>query len=61
MQVLGRITDLAMLNIVYLITCLPVVTVGVATTALYRVCFRMLRQDMLSPGSASSITAFPRC
>ena len=45
MQVLSRIADLVILNVLYLITCLPVITIGAATTALYNVSFRMLRED----------------
>lgn len=45
MQILTRITDLILLNIVYLIFCLPVFTIGAATTALYTLCFRMMREE----------------
>lgn len=45
MQIIGRITDLILLNIVYVITCLPVFTVGAATTALYTMCFRLMREE----------------
>ncbi len=41
-QALSRIGDLILLNLVYLLTCLPVVTIGAATTSLYAVCFRLL-------------------
>lgn len=40
MQMLGRIGDIMLLNIVYVITCLPIVTIGAATAAMYTVCFR---------------------
>lgn len=45
MQVAGRITDLILLNILFLLTCLPVFTIGAAVTAMYTLCFRMLRQE----------------
>lgn len=45
MQVLSRLTDLVLLNILFLLTCLPVFTIGAATSALYTLCFRMLRQE----------------
>lgn len=40
MQTISRIGDLMILNVVFLLTCLPVVTIGAANTALYTVCFR---------------------
>lgn len=45
MQVLGRITDLIVLNLLFLITCLPVFTMGAAMTALYTMCFRLMREE----------------
>lgn len=45
MQILGRITDLIVLNLLFLLTCLPVFTVGAATTALYTMCFRLMREE----------------
>ena len=45
MQVLGRITDLILLNLLFLVTCLPVFTIGAATTALYTMCFRLMREE----------------
>lgn len=43
MQAVSRITDLVLLNVLYLLTCLPVFTIGAANSALYAVCFQMLR------------------
>ncbi len=40
---LGRLADLFILNILYLITCLPIFTYGAATAALYTVTLRMAR------------------
>ena len=45
MQVLSRITDLILLNILFLITSLPVFTVGAAASAMYTLCFRMMREE----------------
>lgn len=45
MQVLGRITDLILLNLLFLITCLPIFTIGAAITALYTMCFRLMREE----------------
>lgn len=40
MQYLGRLGDLMLLNFFFLVTCIPVVTIGAALTAMYTVCFR---------------------
>jgi uncharacterized membrane protein YesL len=37
MTFLSRVADLMILNIIWLVCCLPVVTIGASTTALYRV------------------------
>ena len=41
MKIMGRIGDLILLNFCYIITCIPIITIGAATTALYTVCFRL--------------------
>ena len=41
MQAMSRVADLIILNVIYLVTCLPVITIGAASTALYTVCFRL--------------------
>ena len=41
MQVMSRVADLIILNVIYLVTCLPVITIGAAGTAMYTVCFRL--------------------
>lgn len=43
MQVVSRFTDLVILNVLYLLTCLPIFTIGAATAAMYTLCFRMVR------------------
>ena len=45
MQVLGRITDLILLNLLFLVTCLPIFTIGAAATALYAMCFRLMQEE----------------
>lgn len=40
MRAMGRLGDLMVLNLVFLASCVPLVTVGAACTALYAVCFR---------------------
>lgn len=41
MHFLSRLCDLILLNVVYLLTCIPLVTIGAATAALYDTVFRM--------------------
>lgn len=41
MQVLAKTADLMLLNVVFLVFCLPVVTIGTSCTALYRVLLNM--------------------
>lgn len=45
MQFLGRFADLVLLNIVFLLTCLPVFTIGAAVTAMYSLTFQMMREE----------------
>lgn len=41
---LNKMTDLILLNLIYIVCCLPVVTIGAATTAMYYVCIISIRQ-----------------
>lgn len=41
MQLISRFSSLAILNLLFLCTCIPVFTIGAALTALYDVVFRM--------------------
>ena len=41
MQVMARVGDLIMLNFYFLVTSIPLITIGSALTALYDVCFRL--------------------
>ena len=43
MRFLGKVTDLAILNVVALIFCLPIFTIGASLTATHYVCIRMKR------------------
>lgn len=40
MRAMSRVGDLLLLNVFYLLTCVPIFTIGAANTALYTVCFR---------------------
>ena len=40
MRTMSRVADLILLNLCYLLTCIPVFTIGTASAALYTVCFR---------------------
>ena len=40
MRAMSRIGDLLILNFIFLLTSIPVITIGAAGTALYTVCFR---------------------
>ncbi len=46
-RILSRITDLVYLQLLFLLTSLPIVTVGAGLAAMYSVC-RRLRQDTIS-------------
>lgn len=45
MQGLSRLGDILILNVLYLLTCIPIITIGAATNALYSVCFKMGTDD----------------
>lgn len=45
MRLLSRLADLMILNLVFLVTCIPVVTIGAAWTALYYVAMKMVRDE----------------
>lgn len=40
MRIMSRVADLIVLNLCYLLTCVPVFTIGAAGAGLYAVCFR---------------------
>lgn len=37
--------DVVLLNLLWLLFCIPIVTIGASTTAMYRVCFKALRGE----------------
>lgn len=41
MQAMSRVADLIILNVLFLISCIPLLTIGAASAALYTVCFRI--------------------
>ena len=42
---IGKLVDLVILNIIFLVTCIPVITIGAAVTALYDVTIRMVKNE----------------
>ena len=40
MQAMSRGCDLLILNLIFLLSCVPIITVGAAVTAMYTVCFK---------------------
>ena len=40
MCLMSRVGDLMVLNLLFLVTCIPIVTIGAAATSLYTICFR---------------------
>lgn len=59
MQLISRFSSLAVLNLVFLCTCIPLFTIGAALTALYDVVFRMdtEREGKLIPAYFRSFAA----
>ncbi len=45
MQFLGRVTDLVILNLCFIASCLPVITAGAGLTALYSISLKMVRKE----------------
>lgn len=45
MQFLARVCDYLILNVVFILSCIPIFTVGAALSALYTVSFKMLRKE----------------
>lgn len=44
-QFLSKLADLAIVNILWMICCIPVVTIGASTTALYYVCLKLAKDE----------------
>lgn len=45
MQFLGKLADLFILNILFLICCIPIITIGPATIALYTVALKAVKNE----------------
>jgi len=48
-EFMGKLGDMFCLNIIYLATCVPLITIGAASTAIYRVMMRKARGDCAYP------------
>lgn len=44
-NVLSRVTDILWLNVLYIICCIPIITIGAATTSLYYVTMKMAKNE----------------
>jgi len=44
-QVLGKICDMLLVSIVYILLCIPIITIGPASTALYYVMVKVIRRE----------------
>lgn len=44
-RALGKIGDMICLNVMWLICCIPIITIGASTTALYTVMLRMVKNE----------------
>lgn len=44
-EVLGKITDIVILNLLCIISCLPIVTIGASITAAYSVAIKMIKDE----------------
>ena len=44
-QFMSRVADLMWLNILFLLCCIPIFTVGASTTAMYYVTLKMVRNE----------------
>ena len=42
---MGRVGDILILNILFVITSIPIVTIGMSLSAMYRVTLRMARKE----------------
>ncbi|MDY5846470.1 MAG: YesL family protein [Bariatricus sp.] len=45
MQFLSKMFDLVVLNLIFILSCIPFVTIGASISALYYVCLKMLRGE----------------
>ncbi|MFQ9510793.1 MAG: DUF624 domain-containing protein, partial [Lachnospiraceae bacterium] len=42
---IGKLVDVALLNLLWIICCIPIVTIGPATTAMYYVTLKLVRDE----------------
>lgn len=45
MGFLSRLTDLLILNLIFILTCIPIITIGPALTALYSITLKMVKNE----------------
>ena len=45
MRVLGRLGDIIILNMIFVVGCIPVITIGTSLSALYAVAMKMARGE----------------
>lgn len=45
MQFLSKMFDLIVLNLIFILSCIPIITIGASISALYYVCLKMLRGE----------------
>ena len=45
MEFLGRVFDLMLLNVIFLVSCIPVFTIGTSITAMYTVTMKMTKDE----------------
>lgn len=57
-QMLNRVTDFMLVNLLYLLCCIPLITIGAARTALYHVSF--LWEENEDAGAKAYLLAFVR-
>ena len=44
-EILGKVTDIVILNFLFMISCIPIVTIGASLSAMYSVSMRMANDD----------------
>ena len=47
MNVINKLSDIIIINLVYIFCCLPVFTIGAATTALYYTVYKIIEDAIL--------------
>ena len=64
MRVLGRLGDIIILNMIFVVGCIPVITIGTSLSALYAVAMKMARGEGTSdrqPSVGWSWLSLPYC